>query len=57
MSEQEVSAFGQRAEIELALAQAAEDEEVRRTHYMEAGRYLDLFHRAGRHDGDLGYAC
>lgn len=48
MSDQELIAYGQRAELELALAQAADDEDTRRIHYLEAGRYLDLFHRAGR---------
>lgn len=48
MSDQERAAYGRRAEVELALAQAATCEDARRSHYLEAGRYLDLFHRAGR---------
>lgn len=57
MSDLELAAYGQRAELELALAQAASDEETRRSHYLEAGRYLDLFHRAGRAEDDTPYTC
>lgn len=54
MSDQERAAYGRRAEAELALAQAATDEDARRSHYLEAGRYLDLFHRSDRSGGRDG---
>lgn len=52
MSEQGLADYGRRAEHALALAQSAHDEDARRTHYLEAARYLDLYYRPSRGEGD-----
>jgi hypothetical protein len=43
-SDSDKAYYQQRAEAEIALAQAADNEQAVRSHYLMAGYYLDLIH-------------
>ena len=51
MSEHALNYYRERAERELALARAATEDHIRRMHYYEAGRCLDISCRAGLQGG------